>query len=108
MKDVEIKNGEQEYTRVKISRRWGHSIVIPLTGLIEENRNYSVKKRGKKIIIEDIEDMIGEVDRIDEVEMKKLELEKEMASIREEERGLKIRRDEISRKWGYNVEEILK
>ncbi len=45
---------------IKISKavKFGHSIYVALTGIVEEGRHYSIKKIDNKIVLEDIEEFL--------------------------------------------------
>jgi hypothetical protein len=45
--------------RVRKASKFGGGTYLALTGWIEEDRHYSIKKIGNKIIIEDVQDFIS-------------------------------------------------
>lgn len=56
-----MENDIMKYeVRVRKARKSGPSTVISLTGYVKEGRHYSIRKHNNFVVLEDIEDELGD------------------------------------------------
>ena len=51
-----------EFFKIKQSKRYGNTVVLPMGELLIEGHHYSIKKKQNKIIIQDVQELVDSVD----------------------------------------------